>query len=75
VFRLTSVNERDLRATQRGTDGELTIGEGNLLSFIVFNTIVGVREPNYGDVCLFMLHAGFQEKIMFLTNEMRYVYY
>ena len=58
MFRLTSVNERDLRATQRGTDGELTIGEGNLLSFIVFNTIVGVREPNYGN-CLSLFHAEF----------------
>ena len=47
---------------QRETNVELTIGEGSLLLFTVFNTIVGVREPNYGDVCLSLLHAGFQEK-------------
>jgi len=50
---------------QRGTDGELTIGEGSLLSFTAFNTIVEVREPNYGDVCLSLLHAGFQENSVF----------
>jgi len=33
---------------------------------MVFDTIVGVREPNYGDVCLSLLHAGFQEKQFFL---------
>jgi len=50
---------------QRETDVELTIGEGSLLLFTIFNTIVGVREPNYGDVCLSLLHAGFQEKLCF----------
>jgi len=50
---------------QRGTEGELTIGEGSLLSFTIFNTIVGVREPNYRDVCLSLLHAGFQENNVF----------
>jgi len=44
---------------QRGIDGELTISEGSSLSFIVFNTIVGVREPNYGDVCMPLLHVVF----------------
>ena len=51
--------------TQRETDIELTIGEGSLLLFIVFNTIFGVREPNYGDVCLSLLHVGFQENNVF----------
>jgi len=51
--------------TQRETDIELTIGKGNLLSFTVFNTIVGVREPNCGDVYLSLLHAGFQENNVF----------
>jgi len=46
---------------QRETNVELTIGEGSLLLFTVFNTIVGAREPNYGDVSLSLLHAGFQE--------------
>jgi len=50
---------------KRGTEGELTIGERTLLSFTVFNTIVGVREPNYGDVCMSLLHAGFQENNVF----------
>jgi len=50
---------------QKGTDGELMIGEGGLLSFTIFNTIVGVREPNYGDVCLSLLHDGFQENNVF----------
>jgi len=44
---------------QRGTDEELTIGEGSLLYITGFNTIVGVREPNYGDVCMSLLHASF----------------
>ena len=57
--------ERDLWATQRGTEGELTIGQGSLLSFTNFNTIVGVREPNYGDVCLSLLYVSFQEKQCF----------
>jgi len=51
--------------TQRGTNGELKIGEGSLLSFTIFNTIVGFREPNYGDVCLSLLHVGFQESNAF----------
>ena len=51
--------------TQRETDVELTIGKRSLLSFTVFNSIVGVREPNYGDVCLSLLHAGFQENNVF----------
>ena len=59
------MNERDLRAAQKGTDGELTISKGSLLSFIVSNTIVGVREPNYRDVCMSLLHAGFQENNVF----------
>ena len=50
---------------QRGTEGELTIGEGSLLLFTVFNTIVRVREPKYGDVCMSLLHAGFQENNVF----------
>ena len=50
---------------QRGTDGELTIVDGSLLSFTAFNTIVEVREPNYEDVCLSLLHAGFQENNVF----------
>ena len=33
--------------------------------FIVFDTIVGVKEPNYGDVCLSLLHAGFKKKLSF----------
>jgi len=33
---------------------------------MAFNTIVGIREPNYRDVCLSLLHAGFQEKQSFL---------
>jgi len=28
---------------------------------MALDTIVGVREPNYEDVCLSLLHAGFQE--------------
>ena len=51
--------------TQRGINGEITISEGSLLLFIVFNTIVGVSEPNYGDVCMSLLHAGFQENNVF----------
>ena len=27
-----------------------------------FDIIVGVKEPNYRDLCLSLLHAGFQEK-------------
>ena len=50
---------------QRETDVELLIGEGSLLLFIVFNTIVGVREPNYRDVCLSLLHPDFQENNVF----------
>ena len=57
------------------TDRKLTIGEGSLLLFTVFNTIVEVREPNYGDVCLSLLHAGFQENNFVFTNGMRYIYY
>jgi len=30
-----------------------------------FDTIVGVREPNYGGVCLSLLCAGFQENYVF----------
>ena len=56
------MNERGLYATQRETDVEFTIGEESLLLFTVFNTIIGVREPYYGDVCL---NAGFQEKLCF----------
>jgi len=59
------MNERGLWAKQRETDVELTIGEGSLLLFTVFNTIVGVRELNYGDLCMSLLHAGFQEKLCF----------
>ena len=59
------MNERDLEATQRGTDEELMISEGSLLSFTAFNTIVGVREPNYGDVYMSLLHADFQENNVF----------
>ena len=33
--------------------------------FIAFVTIVGAREPNYGDACLSLLRAGFQEKLCF----------
>ena len=33
--------------------------------FTAFNTIVGVKEPNYGDVCLSLLYTGFQEKLRF----------
>jgi len=33
--------------------------------FITFDTIVRVWEPNYGVVCLSMLHVGFQEKLCF----------
>ena len=31
--------------------------------FTVFDTIVGVRGPNYGYVCRSLLHVGFQEKL------------
>jgi len=51
--------------TQKETDVELTIGEGSLLSFTVFNTIVEVWKPNYGDVFLSLLHVGFQENNVF----------
>jgi len=30
-----------------------------------FDNVVGVREPNYSDVCLSLLHADFQEKLCF----------
>jgi len=59
---------------QRETDIELTIGEGSLLLFIVFNTIVGAKEPNHKDVCMSLLHVGFRENNV-LTNGMRYSYY
>ena len=39
-----------------------------------FNTIVGIREPNYGDVCLSLCMLVFK-KTMFLTNGMRYICY
>jgi len=32
---------------------------------MAFDTIVGVREPNYGNVCMSLLHADFQEKLCF----------
>jgi len=32
---------------------------------MTFDTIAGVWEPNYGDVCLSLLHAGFQENNVF----------
>jgi len=41
------------------------IGKGSLLKFMAFDTIVGVREPNYRDVCMSLLHVGFQEKQCF----------
>jgi len=59
------VNERGLWAMQRKTGVKHMIGEGSLLLFTIFNTIVGVREPNYGNVCMSLLHAGFQEKTIF----------
>jgi len=59
------VNERGLWAMQRETNVELTIGEGSSLLFTVFNTIVGVMEPNYGEVCMSLLHAGFQDNTFF----------
>ena len=32
---------------------------------MAFDTIIGVKEPKYEDVCLSLLHAGFQEKQYF----------
>ena len=36
-----------------------------MVFFIVFDTIIEVRGPNYGDVCMSLLRAGFQEKMYF----------
>ena len=49
--------------TQKGANEELTIGEGEFILVYCFDTIVGVREPNYSYACLSLLHAGFQEKL------------
>ena len=38
---------------------------GEVILVYHFDTVVGVREPNYGDVCLSLLHVGFQEKQFF----------
>ena len=51
--------ERDLWVTQRGTDGELMIGEGSYYKIYHFDTIVRVREPSYENICLSLLHADF----------------
>ena len=59
------MNKRVLWPMQKGTNVELTIGAVSLLLLTIFNTIVGVREPNYGDVCLSLLHASLQEKLCF----------
>ena len=32
---------------------------------MAFDTVVGVKEPNYGDVYLSLLHVGFLEKQCF----------
>jgi len=47
---------------------------GEFIIIYYFDTIVGVREPNYGNICLSLLHADFFYKTMFLTNGMRYIY-
>ena len=33
---------------------------------MAFDSIVGVREPSFGDVCMFLLHVVLQEKLCFL---------
>ena len=33
--------------------------------FIAIDAIVGVWDPNYGVVCLFLLHTSFQGEIVF----------
>ena len=45
---------------------------GEFILVYCFDTEVGVSEPNYSDVCLSLLHASFQEKIVFLTNGMQF---
>ena len=65
AFGLTNVNERGLWAMQRGADGELTIGIRSLLWFYGFNTIIGVSEPIYGNVCLSLCMLVFKKKNTF----------
>ena len=36
---------------------------GEFILVYCFDIVVGVKEPNYSDVCLSLLHAGFQEKL------------
>ena len=51
-------NNKKLYAKKKKIDPSVIIKkkekerEGSLRLFIVFYTIVGAREPNYGDVCL-----------------------
>jgi len=54
---------------QREVNGEITICAWSLILVYHFDTIVGVREPNYGDVCMSVCKLVFT-KTMFLTNEM-----
>ena len=67
MFGPKDLNLRDLRTTPRRTNGYIYIyiyiGEGILWLFIAFDTIVGVREPNYGVICLSLLQVDFQEKV------------
>ena len=43
------------------------MGERSLFLFTTFDTIVGAREPNYRDVCMFLYMLVFK-KIVFLIN-------
>ena len=62
---LKNVNVSDLQATQRGVDGEISIGEGVYFWFTTFDTVVGVREPNYGVACLSLCKMVFKKNRVF----------
>ena len=61
----TNLNVRDLWATQRGANREISIVEGSLLLVYSFWYHSWGQRTQLWDVCLSLLHVGFQEKLCF----------